>query len=124
MPIKNSLTVCVIANGVFGAAPITASVQHHGANSAGAEEVPEGLIVVKMLPPLQTESSEKSTTPRRITDRRDPEYVRWRLEPVAGSDLKKRKICMTNREWTLVIRRGNQYAREFVDDNQPGSMLQ
>ena len=118
MKFKYALSILVISFGVFGVVPIAAMVEQN--QNMGVQGVPEGFIVVTVHPPLEATSTEQSGEPRRITDRRDPEYVRCRLEPVAGSILKKRKICMTNREWTLAIRKGNQYAREFVDDNQPG----
>ncbi|MGB5722931.1 MAG: hypothetical protein WBM39_00845 [Parasphingorhabdus sp.] len=124
MTLKYALSFSVISIGVFGAIPTVVNAQQQGSDESMAQEDPEGLIVVKILPARDATSSEISDAPRRITDRRDPEYVRCRLEPVAGSYLKKRKICMTNHEWTLAIRKGNQYAREFVDDNQPGFMLQ
>ncbi len=124
MSFKYVLSYCVMTVGLFGAASVVASAPQPGSSAAETADVPEGFIVVKVLPAREASSSKTSNAPRQITDRRDPEYVRCRLEPVAGSILKKRKICMTNHQWTLAIRKGNQYAREFVDDNQPGFMLQ
>lgn len=112
MRFKFALSCCVVSIGILGANPTVVNAQQQGAGELAAQDVPQGLIVVKILP------LDASNAPRRIADSRDPEYVRCRLEPVVGSNLKKRKICMTNHEWTMAIRLGNQYAREFVDDNQ------
>jgi hypothetical protein len=70
------------------------------------------------------ESEAQSKVPRKITDRRHPDYVRCRSEPVIGSIAKKRRVCMTNAEWAEYVRTGSRNAKEFVDDNQPGFMLQ
>ena len=69
-------------------------------------------------------SEELSKAPKKISDRRDPNYVRCRSEAVIGSLAKKRRICMTNAEWTEYVRTGSRNAKEFVDDQQPGFMLQ
>ncbi|GAA0487794.1 hypothetical protein GCM10009096_33390 [Parasphingorhabdus litoris] len=104
--------------------PALASVQQNSMAIQQEDASPSGLIIVKMLPPEQQSEvlqHETQTTPsKKITDRRHPEYVRCRIEPVASSILKKRRVCMTNREWKLAIRLGNKYATEFVADNQPG----
>ena len=33
---------------------------------------------------------------------------------------KRKRTCMTNREWALSSRRGNEATRDFVGDNQAG----
>ncbi|WP_156472227.1 hypothetical protein [Sphingorhabdus sp. M41] len=58
----------------------------------------------------------------KLSDRRHPDYVRCRSEPIIGSLAKKRRICMTNKEWAHYVRTGSRYSKEFVDDNQPGFM--
>lgn len=71
-----------------------------------------------------TDSSEaESKKPRTITDRRDPDYVRCRSEPIIGSLARKRRVCMTNSEWVEYTRTGSEYSKEFVEDNQPGFMM-
>lgn len=101
-----------------------ASVQDRPSIDKQDDVTPPGLIIAKILPPEQQleipESIAKGTPDKKITDRRDPDYVRCRIEPVASSILKTRRVCMTNREWKLAIRLGNTYATEFVADNQPG----
>ena len=63
---------------------------------------------------------ERSVKKEKITDKSDPDYVRCKSEAVLGSRARRKRTCMTNREWELVARRGNEATREFVDRNQPG----
>ena len=58
--------------------------------------------------------------PKKITDRRDPNYVRCRSEPIIGSLSRKRRICMTNAEWVEYVRSGSRESRQFVEDMQVG----
>jgi len=62
----------------------------------------------------------KSQKPKRITDRRHPDYVRCRLEPIIGSLAKKRRVCMTNQQWAAHIQEGNRRANQFVSDMDGG----
>ncbi len=62
----------------------------------------------------------QSKKPKKITDRRHPDYVRCRSEPVIGSLTKKNRVCMTNAEWTHYIRTGSRDANQFVEDMQTG----
>ncbi|MEM6827709.1 MAG: hypothetical protein AAF553_07175 [Pseudomonadota bacterium] len=58
--------------------------------------------------------------PEKITDKKHPDYVRCKSESVIGSRAKRKRTCMTNREWALSSRRGNEATRDFVGDNQAG----
>ncbi|MGB3471513.1 MAG: hypothetical protein WBA51_11885 [Erythrobacter sp.] len=58
--------------------------------------------------------------PKKITDKKHPDYVRCKSEAVIGSRAKRKRTCMTNKEWALVSRRGNEASRDFIGDNQPG----
>ena len=58
--------------------------------------------------------------PEKITDKRHPDYVRCRSEPVIGSRVKKRRVCLTNREWKAFSSEGNQRAKDLVTDHQSG----
>lgn len=58
--------------------------------------------------------------PKKIKDRRHPDYVRCRSEPIIGSLARKRRICMTNREWIAHNNEGNRRSKEFVQDMQTG----
>ncbi|MEM7690534.1 MAG: hypothetical protein AAF291_16080 [Pseudomonadota bacterium] len=60
--------------------------------------------------------------PKKITDKRHPDYIRCKSEAVIGSRARRKRTCMTNRDWELVQRRGNEASRDFVDQNQPGFM--
>ncbi len=60
----------------------------------------------------------KASKPKKITDRRHPDYVRCRNRPVIGSLARKQRVCMTNKEWVVHNRKGNDQSREFVDDLQ------
>ncbi len=61
----------------------------------------------------------KTEKPKKITDRKHPDYVRCRSEPIIGTLARKKRVCMTNREWAAHNREGSKRSREFVDDNQP-----
>ena len=65
----------------------------------------------------------QSKKPKKITDRRHPNYVRCRSEPIIGSLARKRRVCMTNQEWVEYTQIGSRNSREFVEDNQPGFMI-
>ncbi len=67
------------------------------------------------------QSKEDKQAPK-ITDRSDPDYVRCRSEPVIGSLVRKRKICMTNSEWEQYARSGNADSRSMLDDIGKGGM--
>lgn len=62
----------------------------------------------------------KAKKKEKITDRSHPDYVRCRSEPIIGSRAKRRRVCMTNREWAGAHQEGNRNARTFVDDMQAG----
>ena len=57
------------------------------------------------------------TRSAKITDKEHPEFVRCKSESVIGSRAKRKRTCMTNREWALVQRRGNEQTEEFMGDN-------
>lgn len=61
--------------------------------------------------------------PKKIVDRRHPDYVRCRTEPIIGSLARKRRVCMTNKEWAAYNETGSRNSKEFVEDNQPGFMI-
>ena len=58
--------------------------------------------------------------PAKITDKNHPDFVRCRTEPVIGSRAKKRRTCLTNRQWEEFARRGNDVARRTVEENAAG----
>jgi hypothetical protein len=64
--------------------------------------------------------AEQTKKPKKITDRRHPDYIRCRSEPIIGSLAKKRRVCMTNAQWVIYTRTGSRDARQFVEDMQSG----
>ena len=79
--------------------------------------------------PATTQEAEAKTDPnievidkkpvkdKKITDRSHPAYVRCKSEAVIGSRARRKRTCMTNKEWALVEQRGNDATREFARDN-------
>lgn len=85
-----------------------------------------GVFFITMAQPVAASASEAQandakTGQKRITDRRHPDYVRCRKEPVIGSLARTRKICMTNEKWAEYSRKGNAEARQFVDGTAVGT---
>ncbi len=69
----------------------------------------------------ETEVAEKEKTkPKKITDRRHPDYVRCKSTAVIGSRIKRNRVCMTNKQWASANREGNRKSRQFVEDMQVG----
>lgn len=62
----------------------------------------------------------KKEKPKKITDRNHPDYLRCRSEPIIGSLSRKRRVCMTNREWVAANRKGHGKSRQFIEDMQVG----
>ena len=58
--------------------------------------------------------------PKKITDRKHPDYVRCRSEPIIGSLARKRRVCMKNKQWAAHSREGSKRSREFVEDMKVG----
>ena len=56
----------------------------------------------------------------KITDKDHPDYIKCRTERVIGSLAKRRKTCLTNRQWEEFARRGNDNARRTVEENAAG----
>lgn len=80
-----------------------------------------------LTPAVDGETAEKTTggkAPKKIKDRRHPDYVRCRTQPVIGSLAKKRRVCMTNKEWVAHHQEGNRRAGEFVQDIQGGMKVE
>ncbi|GAB5487818.1 MAG: hypothetical protein Pars2KO_13880 [Parasphingorhabdus sp.] len=83
-----------------------------------------GLVVTPAQATLfettETSEAKKGATPKKIKDRRHPDYIRCRSEPVMGSLARKKRVCMTNKEWAIHFREGNKRANQFVNDIQGG----
>jgi len=69
----------------------------------------------------QTEvAKEEKIKPKKITDRRHPDYVRCKATAVIGSRIKRNRVCMTNQQWASANREGHRNSRQFVEDMQVG----
>ena len=73
-----------------------------------------------MFETTETSEAKKGVVPKKVKDRRHPDYIRCRSEPVMGSLARKKRVCMTNREWAIHFREGNKRANQFVNDIQGG----
>ncbi len=85
--------------------------QQAGPASAANAALPEPNIEV-----VET----KPEKPEKITDKAHPDYIRCKSESVIGSRARRKKTCMSNRDWALASRRGNEASRDFIGDNQAG----
>jgi len=56
----------------------------------------------------------------KITDEKHPDYILCRTESVIGSRAKKRRVCLTNREWARVAREGRGLASAMAEKNSSG----
>ncbi|MEP0076090.1 hypothetical protein [Parasphingorhabdus sp.] len=78
--------------------------------------------------PTETGDTAEQTTggkaPKKIKDRRHPDYVRCRSQSVIGSLAKKRRVCMTNKEWVAHHQEGNRRAGEFIQEIQGGMKVE
>lgn len=61
---------------------------------------------------------EELTEAEKITDRRHPEFVRCRTEPIIGKLASKRKVCMTNKQWAESRKSGNRLASDMIGSIQ------
>lgn len=69
--------------------------------------------------PVSAQDAEQEK-PAKITDKDHPDYVKCRTEKVIGSLAKRKKTCLTNRQWEEFARRGNENARRTVEENAAG----
>ncbi|MEO1043863.1 MAG: hypothetical protein AAFX04_00310 [Pseudomonadota bacterium] len=76
----------------------------------------------KEKPEQEVEENTETVKAKRdkITDRSHPDYVRCKSERVMGSLAKRKRTCMTNRQWEQAARDGNDLSREFLQQNQDG----
>lgn len=81
---------------------------------ASLQAAPSGAEAAK---PVEIIEGAENAAPEKVTDKSHPDYVRCKRESVIGSRAKKRRVCMTNKEWALVERRGNEASKEYAGDN-------
>lgn len=78
-------------------------------------------LAFSVAPALAQEATaDDAAKPEKITDKNHPDYVRCRTESVIGSRAKKRKVCLTNRQWAEVGRDGSAVANRLVEDGRSG----
>lgn len=53
-------------------------------------------------------------------DKRHPDYVRCKTEPVLGSRAKRTRTCKTNREWAILAQQGHRDAVELIGQPRIG----
>ena len=85
--------------------------------------MPALATLLLFAPPIAAQSNAGASaddSKDEITDRSDPDYVKCRTESVVGSRAKKRKVCLTNREWAEVARQGRSMATELVEGGRGG----
>lgn len=66
------------------------------------------------------ETSSQEEGKAQITDKQHPDYTVCRTESVIGSRAKKRRVCLTNREWARVAREGRSLASAMAEKNSSG----
>jgi len=49
-----------------------------------------------------------------------PDAIVCRREPIIGSRAQFRKVCMTNAQWKVAIRKGNEGTRSIIEAQQTG----
>lgn len=70
-------------------------------------------LTIPSLPVVAQETDAGGST--KITDKDHPDFIKCRMEKVLGSLAKRRKTCLTNRQWEEFARRGNDNARKTVE---------
>ncbi len=90
----------------------------------GLANIPAATAQVKDDGAAEVPAKKDKRMAGKITDRSHPDYIRCRSEPVIGSLVRKKKICMTNSEWKEYARAGNEGSRSLLDDIMKGGMRQ
>lgn len=88
-----------------------------------ASLLPAVAALLLTVPALAGQDGEQEAAPDakgEITDRNHPDFVKCRKESVVGSRAKKRKVCLTNRQWAAVARQGRGMATELVEGGRGG----
>ena len=56
----------------------------------------------------------------KVVDKKHPDFIRCKTEPIIGSRARKRRVCLTNRQWAEVESQGKGIARGMVEDSSTG----
>lgn len=89
-----------------------------------------GFLIAGSASPVEQQDSQPSgpsaeaqvATKQGGIDKSHPDYIVCRKESVIGSHAKKRKVCLTNRQWAAVANDGNGLARKVVEDSRAGML--
>lgn len=93
--------------------PVAAQEQQQDQDQSENQEVEDETVQQKQVLVV-------TGRPKKITDKEDPDYVRCKSEPVIGSLTRRKRTCLTNRQWDLNARDGNDASREFLQQQQDG----
>ncbi len=95
----------------FCAATLFGAIAQAEPASAGTETTPS--VTVTGEKPVEPKTSAK------VTDPKDPNFVRCRSEPVLNSRAQRVKVCRTNKEWAAAAREGNRQTQELLNAGRP-----
>ncbi|MGP1354715.1 MAG: hypothetical protein ACTS1Z_15475 [Parasphingopyxis sp.] len=67
-----------------------------------------------MMLPGAAASQEAEAEAEETLSRSDPNYIRCQTRRVTGSNARRERICMTNRQWDRMARHGNDDAENIL----------
>lgn len=102
-----------IGNIAIGSFAVTASVALAQPAPPAPAAVTDPSVTVVGEKPAKAEASDK------VTDPKDPNFVRCRSEPVLNSRAQRVKVCRTNKEWAAASREGNRQTQELLNAGRP-----
>ena len=71
-------------------------------------------LAATLLVPGPALSSEPEEEAEETLSRSDPNYIRCQTRRVTGSNARRERICMTNRQWDQMARHGNDDAENIL----------
>ena len=81
------------------------------------------IAVLLASPALYAQDDDKPADTAATTATPEKEELICRTEKVIGSRAKKRRICMTERQWREVAYRGGNFSRALVESGRSGMWL-
>lgn len=70
--------------------------------------------------PVSAQNDDAATATAEAKEKAKDDELICRTENVIGSRAKKRRTCLTRKQWERVARKGNAFARKLVADNAGG----
>lgn len=86
---------------------------------AGQAKPPAPEAAADSMVTVTGEKPAEKKTSTKITDPKDPNFVRCRSEPVLNSRAQRVKVCRTNKEWAAAAREGNRQTQELLNAGRP-----